>query len=78
MLKELLSAKPESVPKGWLTTRQWAKKETGDENKVSTIAKYLQKGVALGIIEVKNFTVKCGSRVMPAPHYRIKESRNNS
>lgn len=77
MLKELCAKKPQLVPKGWLTTKQWAKKETGDENNISTISKYLQKGVSLGIIEVKNFTVKCGNRVMSSPHYRIKESGNN-
>lgn len=72
MLKELCSTKPSQVPKGWKTTKQWAKQETGDENKIGMIGVYLRKGVMQGVIEMKYFTIKCGSRVMPVPHYKIK------
>lgn len=72
MLKELCGMKSQKIPQGWMTTKQWAKKETGDENKVGMTGVYLRKGVLQGLIEMKYFTVKCGSRVMPVPHYKIK------
>ena len=78
MLRELFGIKPEKVPHGWMTTRQWAKKETGDENNIRMVGLYLRRGISQGLIETKYFTVKCGSRILPVPHYRIKESRNNS
>lgn len=78
MLKELCSTKPDIVPKGWMTTKQWAKQETGDENKVGMTGLYLRKGVMQGVIEMKYFTIKSGTRILPVPHYRIKASRNNS
>lgn len=72
MLRELIIGNGEKVPKGWMTTKQWAKQETGDENKIGMMSKYLKIGVERGLIEMKHFTIKTGSRVLPVPHYRLK------
>lgn len=70
MLKELvMKSSVEKVPKGWMTTVEWAKQEGLGEGSVGL---YLRKGVAMGVIEKRSFMVDRSGVVRPVPHYRLK------
>ena len=59
----------EAVPKGWLTSKQWAAEERRAE---STIRKQLRVLTDAGKIELKFFKVRTGQLIRPVPHYRLK------
>jgi hypothetical protein len=68
---EVLSspAPVETVPEGWLTTRQIAA-ELGKGN--STVGALLARAVREGRAERQNFKITSGQVTRPTPHYRLK------
>lgn len=60
----------ENPPKGFKTRTQWAKEWAVSEQHCSRL---LQKYIAKGFIEAKNFKTKSGMVCRPIPHYRIKK-----
>lgn len=70
MLKDIvMKSLVQKVPKGWMTTIEWAKQEGLGEGSVGL---YLRKGVAMGVIEKKFFMVNRSGVIRPVPHYRVK------
>lgn len=68
-LSDAVSETAEKVPKGWITTREFAsivKLSPPQANKQMRLL--LDKGKA----ESKKFSIKIGSAVRPIPHYRLK------
>ena len=65
----------DSVPKGWMTTRQIA-----DEMGLSSVrAGHIVRGqVRSGWMEKKNFRILVGDLVRPVPHYRPAEEAANN
>ena len=59
----------DTVPPGWLTARELAKKLGKAE---STMGKLLNRAVLEGRAERQNFRIVAGTITRPVPHYRLK------
>lgn len=59
----------EPVPDGWQTCKQIAVEEGRSLARTNEI---LRRGVDAGLVEVRTFRIKAGSKVYPVPHYRRK------
>lgn len=62
-----LRPKPEPVPAGWLTVRQWAAKWKLAPSYANAL---LGNGVRQKKVRRRTFRVISGARLMPIPHYR--------
>jgi hypothetical protein len=59
----------DEVPRGWMTSRQLAKKLNKGE---STMNHLLVRAVAEGRAERQSFRIVSGQVTRPVPHYRLK------
>ena len=60
----------EQVPVGWQTAQQLADDSGKSLPRTSEI---LRAGVRAGMVEVRTFRIRSGSKVYPVPHYRKVE-----
>jgi hypothetical protein len=68
-LQKAIAAKPETAPKDFKTTAQWAA-EWGKP--ISTVDKILRRSVLAGVIAVKSYRIQLSQCVRAVPHYGPK------
>ncbi len=67
MQAELANSSLETVPAGWMTTKEMAK-EMGQP--VSTISHFITSAIRAGRMEVRRFRVNSHGKVTSIPHYK--------
>jgi predicted transcriptional regulator len=71
-LADAFSAQVDEVPEGWRTADQIAA-EAGKST--PTACRYLKQAIAAGLVEMRPYRIRSGTRVYPVPHYREIEKR---
>jgi hypothetical protein len=57
----------EPVPHGWHTIAELAR-EAGKS--IPRTSEVIRRAIAAGLVEVRTFRIRSGSKVYPVPHYR--------
>jgi hypothetical protein len=60
---------PQPVPKGWLTSLQWAKRWGLS---ASHTRRLITEGLAAGKVQHRAFRIRSRNGVYPVPHYRAR------
>lgn len=67
LVRALADGGIEPVPDGWHTMAELAR-EAGKS--IPRASEVIRRGIAAGLVEVRTFRIRSGSKVYPVPHYR--------